>query len=86
MSISVAVRLDEETVRELAELAERYRSRSAAVRDAVHRAWLNLQTDKLDAAYAAAVAENPHYPCESAEEAAVLLRRDRGRREYDSLA
>jgi predicted transcriptional regulator len=82
----MTVRLDEETARELAELAERYRSRSAAVQDAIHRAWQQLQADKLDAGYAAAVAENPHYPYESAEEADALRARRRARQDRDALA
>lgn len=82
----MTVRLDEETARELAELAGRYRSRSAAVQDAIHRAWRQMQADKLDAGYAAAIAENPHYPYESAEEAAVLRTRRRSRQERDALA
>ncbi len=36
-------------------------------------------------AYAAAVADNPHYPYESAEEAAVLRARRRARQERDTL-
>lgn len=86
MTNAMTVRLDEETARELAELAERYKSRSAAVQDAIHRAWQQLQADKLDAGYAAAVAENPHYPYESDEEAAVLRSRRRARQERDHLA
>ena len=35
---------------------------------------------------AAAVADNPHYPHESAEEAAVLRARRRSRQERDALA
>src|SRR5258708_765920 len=65
MTSVLTVRLDEETARELAELAERYRSRSAAIQDAIHRTWRRLQADKLEAGYAAAVAENPYYPYES---------------------
>jgi predicted transcriptional regulator len=86
MTSALTVRLDEETARELAELAERYRSRSAAIQDAIHRAWRQLQADKLEAGYAAAVAENPYYPYESAEEAGVLRARRRARRERDTLA
>ena len=86
MTSAMTVRLDEETARELAELAERHRSRSAAVQDAIHRAWQQLQADKLDAGYAAAVAENPHYPYESAEEATALRARRRARHERDALA
>ncbi len=79
----MTVRLDEDTARELAELAQRHRSRSAAVQDAIHRAWQQLQADKLDAGYAA---ENPHYPYESAEEAAVLRTRRRSRQERGAPA
>ena len=86
MTSAMTVRLDEETARELAELAERYRSRSAAIQDAIHRAWRQLQAEKLDAAYAEAVAENPHYPYESAEEAAALRARRHARLERDPLA
>jgi predicted transcriptional regulator len=76
---AMTVRLDEETSRQLAELAEHHRSRSAAVQDAIHRAWRQLQEEKLEAAYAATVADNPHYPYESAEEAATLRARRRAR-------
>lgn len=79
MTSALTLRLDEETAGELAELAERYRSRSAAVQDAIHRAWEELQAEKLEAGYAAAVAENPYYPYESAEEASVLRARRRDR-------
>lgn len=83
MTNVMTVRLDDDTARQLAELAERYRSRSAAVQDAIHRAWRQLQEEKLDAGYAAAVAENPHYPYESAEEAAALRARRRARQARD---
>jgi predicted transcriptional regulator len=79
MTSALTVRLDEDTARQLAELAEHYRSRSAAVQEAIRRAWRQLQEEKLDAGYAAAAAENPHYPYESAEEAAVLRARRRAR-------
>ncbi len=86
MTNAMTVRLDDETARQLAELAERYRSRSAAVQDAIHRAWQQLQDDKLEAGYAAAVADNPHYPYESAEEAAALRARRRARQARDAVA
>jgi predicted transcriptional regulator len=79
MTSALTVRLDEDTARQLAELAEHYRSRSAAVQEAIRRAWRQLQEEKLDAGYAAATAENPHYPYESAEEAATLRARRRTR-------
>ncbi len=86
MTNAMTVRLDQETARQLAELAEHYRSRSAAVQDAIHRAWQQLQDDKLDAGYTAAVADNPHYPYESAEEAAALRARRRARQARDAVA
>lgn len=86
MTNAMTVRLDEDTARELAELAERHRSRSAAVQDAIHHAWEQLQAEKLEGGYAAAVAENPHYPYESAEERAALRSRRRDRDARDTLA
>jgi predicted transcriptional regulator len=86
MTTAMTVRLDEDTARQLTELAEHYRSRSAAVQDAIHRAWQQLQDEKLDAGYAAAVADNPHYPYESAEEAAALRARRRARQARDDAA
>jgi predicted transcriptional regulator len=77
MPRALTIQLDEDTTRQLAELAEHYRSRSAAVQEAIRGAWRQLQEEKLDAGYTAAAAENPHYPCESAEEAAVLRARRR---------
>jgi predicted transcriptional regulator len=86
MTTAMTVRLGEETTRELAELAQRYRSRSAAVQDAIHQAWTQLQNEKLEAGYAAMAAENPNYPYESDEEAAVLRARHRDRAAHDDLA
>jgi predicted transcriptional regulator len=86
MTSAMTVRLDNETSQELAELAEHHPSRSAAVQAAIHQAWQRLQEEKLHAGYAAAVAENPHYPYESAEEAAVLRARRRARQARDSAA
>ena len=85
MTNAMTVRLDEETSRELAELAGHYPSRSAAIQDAIHGAWRRLQADKLEAGYAAAVAGNPHYPYESAGEAAVLRARRRARQQRGTL-
>jgi predicted transcriptional regulator len=82
----MTVRLRDETAHELDELAQRYRSRSAAVQDAIHQAWVQLQQEKLEAGYAAAVAENRHHPYESAKEAAVLQARRRARAARDDLA
>ena len=83
MTSAMTVRLDEETARQLGELAEKHPSRSAAVQDAIHRAWRQLQEEKLEAGYAAAVADNPHYPYESAEEAATLRARRWARQARD---
>ncbi len=83
MTTPLTLRLDDETAQQLTELAERYRSRTAAVQDAIHRAWLQLREEKLEAGYAAAVAENPYYPYESADEAAVLRARRRARQARD---
>jgi predicted transcriptional regulator len=80
MTQAMTVRLDEKTARELAQLADGYPSRSAAVVDAIHQAWRRQQDELLDAAYAAAVAQNPNYPYESSAERAALTDR-RNRRE-----
>lgn len=80
----MTVRLNEETAWQLAELAERYPSRSAAVQEAIHQAWEQLQVEKLDAGYAAAISECPHYPYESAEERAVLRSRRQARDAQDA--
>lgn len=81
MTHAMTVRLDPTTGDELAELAADYPSRSAAVIDAIHQAWRRLQDDRLEAGYAAVVAENPHYPYGSAEEReAMRARRNRRQR------
>lgn len=86
MTKAMTVRLAEETARQLDELAQGCRSRSAAVQDAIHQAWARLQDEKLEAGYAAAAAENPYYPYESEQEAATLLARRRDRAARDELA
>jgi hypothetical protein len=86
MTKALTIRLGEQTARELDELARSHRSRSAAVQDAIHRAWTQLQDEKLEASYAAAAAENPDYAYESAQEAAVLRDRRRDRAARDDLA
>ncbi|GGM34627.1 putative antitoxin MazE4 [Longimycelium tulufanense] len=68
MTNPTTVRLDETTLRRLDELAQCYPSRTAAVVDAINKAWQELHEAKLAAAYDAVAAENPHYPYESAEE------------------
>jgi hypothetical protein len=67
-------------------MTSRMPPRSAAVQAAIHQAWQHLQEEKLQADYAAAVAENPHYPYESAEEAAALRASRRARQSRDSAA
>jgi antitoxin MazE4 len=79
MSHAMTVRLDDETARQLSELAEHMPSRAAAVVAAIHEAWRHLQEQKLEQAYAAAVAENPNYPFESSEERATIRRRRNSR-------
>lgn len=76
----MTVRLDEQTARQLSDLATGYPSKSAAVLDAIRTAWQQLQDEQLDAAYAAAATENAAYPYESAEERAVAAAR-RNRRD-----
>lgn len=81
MTYAMTVRLDPDTERRLAELAEGYPSRSAAVTEAIRQAWQRLQEEQLDRAYAAAAAGNPHYPYESVEEReAMRARRNRRQR------
>lgn len=78
MTHAMTVRLDPDTEQQLADLAAHAASRSAAVTAAIRQAWQRLQADQLDTAYAAAVAENPHYPYESAEQRdALRARRNR---------
>ncbi|MGQ0466416.1 MAG: antitoxin [Sporichthyaceae bacterium] len=80
----MTVRLDADTDRMLDELSVGQRSRSAAVQDAIRQAWDRLQEEKLATAYRGAVADNPHYPYESAEEAASLRARRRRRAAVES--
>lgn len=86
MTVAMTVRLDDETERQLTELAKQHPSRSAAVQNAIQRAYGELQAERLEAAYATAVADNPHYPYDDAEEAAVLRARRRVRDAPDQLA
>jgi predicted transcriptional regulator len=81
MTHAMTVRLDSDTEQQLADLAEYQPSRSAAVTAAIRQAWQRLQEDRLDAAYVTAVAENAHYPYESAaEREAMRARRARRQR------
>jgi quinol monooxygenase YgiN/Arc/MetJ-type ribon-helix-helix transcriptional regulator len=76
---STRLRLDQPTQQRLDEVvaAGHYSSNDAAVVDAINRRWEQLRQEDLDAAYAAAVADNPSYPYESeAERAAARTRRN----------
>jgi predicted transcriptional regulator len=82
MTYVMSVRLDDETARQLDDLASAggHTSKAAAVQDAVHLAWRQLQYGRLEEGYAARAADNPHYPFESAEDA-VARRERRAERE-----
>lgn len=74
---STRLRLDEPTRQRLDDVvaAGHYRSGNAAVVDAINRLWEALREQGLDAAYAAAVEDNPSYPYESEGERAAARRR-----------
>ncbi|ULE31061.1 antitoxin [Mycobacterium sp. IDR2000157661] len=77
---STRLRLDASTHQRLQDIVGKghYRSSNAAIVDAINRLWDHVCEQELDAAYAAAVAENPSYPYESvAERAAARARRNR---------
>jgi predicted transcriptional regulator len=82
MTNPMTIRLDDETLAKLDELGRiaRARGRMAAIRIAISRAYAELQDEELAAGYAAAVAENPHYPHEDAADAAARRKR-RARRD-----
>jgi antitoxin MazE4 len=75
MSFAMTVRLDDETARQLAELAAGKPSRAAAVTAAIREAWQHLQERKLEQAYVAVIAECPDYPFESSEERVAIRTR-----------
>jgi predicted transcriptional regulator len=77
MTHAMTVRLDDETEAKLSDLAAHFPSRSAAVQTAIRQAWITMQEERLGRGYADVVAENPHYPFESAEEATAFRRRRR---------
>jgi len=83
---SISVRLDETTRERLREIVEgrRYRSANAAIVDAINQIWETLQHDELEAAYAAAAAENPAYPYESQNERSVARSRRQARHHQDA--
>lgn len=74
---STRLRLDEPTRQRLDEVVAsgHYRSNNAAIVDAINRLWEQVREDSLDAAYAAAVEENPTYPYESEAERDAARRR-----------
>ena len=78
---STRLRLDEPTRQRLEDVvaAGHYRSGNAAIVDAINRLWEALREEDLDAAYAAAVEENPNYPYESDAERATARRRRNAR-------
>lgn len=79
MTHAMTIRLDDETFRRLTDLEAASPSRSAAVVAAIREAWDRLQEEKLEAAYAAAVAESPSYPFENDEERSVVRARRNAR-------
>ncbi|MGV7303239.1 antitoxin [Mycobacterium kansasii] len=78
---STRLRLDQPTRQRLEDLvsAGRYRSGNAAIVDAINRLWEAWRDEDLDAAYAAAVEDNSHYPYESEVERATARRRRNAR-------
>jgi predicted transcriptional regulator len=76
MTYAMSVRLDEETARQLDDLVSAgHTSKASALQEAIHVAWRELQYRRLEEGYAAIAAENPHYPFESAEDAAIRRKR-----------
>jgi len=78
---STRLRLDKPTRQRLEDVvaAGHYRSGNAAIVDAINRLWEALREEDLDAAYAAAVEENPNYPYESDAERVTARRRRNAR-------
>jgi hypothetical protein len=78
---STRLRLDGLTRQRLEDVISvgHYRSGNAAIVDAINRLWEALREEVLDAAYAAAVEENPHYPYESETERATARTRRNAR-------
>lgn len=78
---STRLRLDEPTRQRLEEVVAsgQYRSNNAAIVDAINRLWDQVHDEILDAAYAAAVEDNPTYPYESEAERAAARRRRNAR-------
>jgi predicted transcriptional regulator len=72
MTYTMSVRLDDETASQLDDLVRAGNTtKAAALQEAVRIAWRELQYRRLEEGYAAVAAENPHYPFESGEDAAV---------------
>jgi Arc/MetJ-type ribon-helix-helix transcriptional regulator len=80
---STRLRLDEPTRQRLEEVVAsgHYRSNNAAIVDAINRLWEQVREDVLDAAYAAAVEDNPSYPYESEAERGAARRRRNARQQ-----
>jgi predicted transcriptional regulator len=77
---SMTVRLDDQTRQRLHDIVQgRYRSANAAIVDAINKRWEVLHDEQLDAAYAAAVRDNPAYPYESEAERTAARRRRNAR-------
>lgn len=77
MTHTTTVRLDDKTHNELAQLAKlrQHKTKTAAIAEAIHLAYQQAQAEALEAAYTAAVADNPHYPYETADERTTLRKR-----------
>jgi predicted transcriptional regulator len=83
MTFTMSVRFKDETARQLEDLAQAGNtSKVSALEEAVQLAWRELQYQRLEEGYAAIAAEDPHYPFESAGDAADRRKRrtDRDRR------
>lgn len=85
MAYSMTLRLDPSTHDRLRRIVEgRFRSNNAAIVAAINKLWETLEDEELDAAYAAAVADNPAYPYESADERTVSKKRRNARQRRKS--
>ncbi|ORX13079.1 antitoxin [Mycobacterium xenopi] len=81
---SMTLRLDDQTRQRLQDIVkDGYRSANAAIVDAINKRWEALHQEQLDAAYAAAVQDNPNYPYDSETERRTARAR-RNTRQKDS--
>ncbi|EUA17390.1 putative antitoxin MazE4 [Mycobacterium xenopi 3993] len=77
---SMTLRLDNQTRQRLQDIVkDGYRSANAAIIDAINKRWEALHEEQLDAAYAAAVKDNPAYPYDSTAERSAARRRRNAR-------